>query len=147
MMRTGEPIVVYDLATVRFRRSTKGASMQMVAASGEVLAVVDLVALTSNEDGAFACCEHALAAARPRRDGRRMRVALYNPYTAQISYGAGPDCTVFADQAPVALDPGGTVGHLVEDGLLIDGRCVTPHTTTVAATSRSYVENERRERR
>jgi hypothetical protein len=135
-------VVVFDLATVRFRRSQQRSSMSMLAASGETLAVVDTLATTSNQDAAFSCCEHALSAARPKRDGRRLKVALYNPYSAQISYGAGSECVVLGDGMTLELGPYGTIGHFDGDVLDIDGRRVPAIELTTAAASRAWVANE-----
>jgi hypothetical protein len=105
-------IVVYDLATLRFRRSSRKTSMSVVAASGEVLAVVDTLAIDSNEDAAYAACEHALSAGRVRRDGRYRKVGLYNPYSGEISYKAAPDSVVFGCEKPISIETLGSCGEV-----------------------------------
>jgi hypothetical protein len=50
------------------------------------------------------------------------RLALYNPFTAQIAYGSIPDTTTFTDREPIALDGEGTAGYVTGDVLTIAGR-------------------------
>ena len=106
-------VVVYDLSTLRFRRSARKTSMSIVAASGEVLAVIDTLAIDNNEDAAYGACEHALAAGRVRREGNYHRVALYNPYSGEISYQPAPESVVFGADKPIAIEMLGSLGEVV----------------------------------
>jgi hypothetical protein len=143
------PVVVFDLATLRFRRSAKRTSMSVIAASGEVLAVVDTVGHDSNADAAFAACEHALSAGRVRRDGTIRRVVLYNPYTAQASYGPAVDAVIFGGE-PLAVEIGGSCGMVQVDGpestLDVAGVVRTAVQVSVAAASRAFLANRDQER-
>ncbi len=137
-----QPVVVYDLATVRFRRSAKGRSMSMIAASGETLAVVDTNGDATNEDAAYAACEHALNGARVRRDGVVCRVALYNPYTAHIAYLPAPDSVIFTNHEPRSIGMHGETGVVYFDGeqhtLEISGEQIDEEQLTVSAASRAW---------
>ena len=137
-----QTVVVYDLATVRFRRSAKGRSMSMIAASGETLAVVDTNGDATNEDAAYAACEHALNGARVRRNESLCRVALYNPYTAHISYLPAPDSVIFTNHEPRAIHMNGEIGIVHFDGeqhqLEISGVLIDEEQLTVSAASRAW---------
>lgn len=115
--------------------------MHLVAASGEVLSVVDIAAHDSDSDAAFAVCEHALSAGRVRRDGQTHSIALYNPYSGQISWGPSSDGHVFGDGSPVAIDVLGSCGQVEhnahEDVLHVAGRELPVVSMTYATTSRA----------
>jgi hypothetical protein len=143
-----QPVVVYDLATLRFRRSARGTSMSVVAASGEVLAVIDTLAVDENEDAAYAACEHALATCNVERGGEWCKIALYNPYSGEISYQAAPDSRVFSGRVPVALESGGSVA-LIEEGakgleLVINGQRLFEISVSLVGASRAWAANEER---
>lgn len=144
-------IVIYDLSTLRFRRSARKTSMSVIAASGEVLAVVDTLAVDSNEDAAYAACEHALATARVRREGTWCRIGLYNPYSGETSYRPAPDSIVFGAQQPVAIETLGSRGK-VEGGegserLHLNGLLLERQEPSVAAASRAWDSTGERNRR
>lgn len=142
------PVVVFDLATLRFRRTPKRTSMSVVAASGEVLGVVDTLVTDTNEDAAFAACEHALSAGRVQRDGAVHRIALYNPYTAQTSYLSAPESVVFFDGEAVVIGANGTcgaVGHVGDTYVLrVDGRAIPTYIATMASSTRDWYAHEDR---
>jgi len=146
-----EQIVIFDLATLRFRRSARGTSMSVVAASGEVLAVVDTLAIDRNEDAAYAACEHALATGNVARDGELHKIALYNPYSAEISYKAAPDSQIFGDGEAHPIDIEGSVAHIedVEDGacIILDGKRIKQREITLTGASRAWSANEERQGR
>lgn len=132
-------IVVYDLATLRFRRSSRKTSMSVVAASGEVLAVVDTLAIDSNEDAAYAACEHALSAGRVRRAGRYLKIGLYNPYSGEVSYKAAPDSIVFGCERPISIEALGSCGEVVRDEeLRIEGSVLPRREVGVVQASRAW---------
>jgi len=139
---TNVRVVVYDLSTLRFRRSARKTSMSIVAASGEVLAVVDTLAIESNEDAAYGACEHALAAGRIRREGGYHRVALYNPYSGEISYQAAPDSIVFGAERPIAVEALGSVGEVRgetgEEELHLGGYVLGRREVSVAGATRAW---------
>jgi hypothetical protein len=143
-----EQIVIFDLATLRFRRSARGTSMSVVAASGEVLAVVDTLAIDRNEDAAYAACEHALAAGNVEREGTLHKIALYNPYSAEISYKAAPDSEIFGDGEahPIAVD--GSVANIEdEEGrtcIILAGKRIKQREITLAGATRAWSANEER---
>lgn len=120
--------------------------MSVVAASGEVLAVVDTLVADTNEDAAFAACEHALSAGRVQRNDGIHRVALYNPYTAQTAYLPAPESIVFCDGSTLSLGAGGEAGRVGEDAdgitLEVGGRKFPVHLATVASSSRDWQAHE-----
>lgn len=146
-----EHVVVYDLATLRFRRSARKTSMSVIAASGEVLAVCDTSVADTNEDAAYAVCEHALSAGRVQRGEHLCRVALYNPYSAEISYLPAPESVVFGNEQGLALPVDGEVATVHEDSdgmwLALGGVRVGTKVLTVAGASRAWGATEDHDRR
>lgn len=143
-----EHIVIFDLATLRFRRSARGTSINVVAASGEVLAVVDTLAIDRNEDAAYAACEHALAAGNVARQGTLHKIALYNPYSAEISYLAAPDSQIFGDGDAHPISINGSVAGIDNgaDGtcIILDGTRIKQRDTTLTGATRAWAANEER---
>jgi len=122
--------------------------MSIVAASGEVLAVVDTLAIDRNEDAAYAACEHALATGNVAREGTLHKIALYNPYSAEISYMAAPDSQIFGDGEAHPISITGSVANIEngEDGihLILDGKRVKQREITLTAATRAWSANEER---
>lgn len=140
-------IVIFDLATLRFRRSARNTSMGVVAASGEVLAVVDTSTADTNEDAAYAACEHALASGNVVRGGELHRIALYNPYSGEISYQAAPDSLVFADGEAHPIEAEGSVAMIEtgEEACIHLGEVrIGLRVATLVGASRAWAANEDR---
>lgn len=134
-------LIICDLATLRYQWVAHRTRLQAVTARGEFLAAVDVRAGVDEREAAFLACDAALGRGWVRRDGRRLRVGLYNPYSAEVAVGALPDTAVFADQAPVALPVDGAVAVL-DDGaepaiVLGDGRRLPRQARTYASYTRA----------
>lgn len=102
--------------------------MDLLTAHGELLGSVDFNKDTSVEEAAFLVQDAALATARLKRNdevGARTlrRLALYNPYTAQVALGSVPRTEVYTDNKALALPADGAVASS-EDGLLWVGERV-----------------------
>lgn len=111
--------LVLDLASLRYQWNAARTAVAVLTAAGELLAVADTPPGTDEREAAFAATDAALARARVNRPGPtgrvRYRVALYNPYSGEVSVGAVPDTRVFGDGdrlelpaagAPALLSPG-----------------------------------------
>lgn len=120
--------------------------MSMVAASGEVLAVVDTLAIDRNEDAAYAACEHALATGNVAREGTLHKIALYNPYSAEISYKAAPDSQIFGDGEAHPIEVEGSLASVEDDGscLILGGKRINQREITLTGATRAWSANEER---
>lgn len=110
---------VYDLASVRYAWNRDRTRLQLLGAHGEFLGAADVAAGADARAAAYAACEAALDRGRVRVDGRLWRIALYNPYSAEVSVGPAADNRIHSDQAPVAISPAGSPAHLDDDILVI----------------------------
>lgn len=132
-------VVLFDLATLRFRLHASGSTVQVVSPAGETLALVDVSGAESREEMAFIACERALEAARVFRNREELAVGLLNPFTAQISVGPASSGLVFGDGTPIAVPAGGATASVSEDELsLDDGRTVPRFVASSTALSRVW---------
>lgn len=112
------PVVVLDMATLRFRTRASGGPVQLTTRTGQVLAVVHPRRGEARRSVAFRALDAALAEARlplptgGPRGTRYARLALYNPFTGDVSYDPVPGTVTFTSGAPVPLDADGTIGLL-----------------------------------
>lgn len=136
--------VIFDIATVRYRFSAARTSVTALAPTGELLAVVELAPGTSDREAAFAAADAALRAGRVLRGDVRARVALYDPYTAEVALDPVPATRTFTDRAPVSFGPEGTLAVLDDRGLVIESRVLGPVTRSFAATSRALLAHQER---
>lgn len=123
-------VIIYDVASLRYQWDSGRTTATASNAAGEVLASVDCAPGTSDREAAFLAMDAALAGARLRRTDARgvqsyRRVALYNPFTAQVALGSVPRTQVFSDGQALELEAGGSEA-VVADGALWVGSRVLP---------------------
>ena len=142
--------VIFDLATVRYRFTAHRTSVSALAATGELLAVVELAPHHSEREAAFLAVDAALAGGRVQRHGERYRVALYNPYTAEVCIRPVPDTLIFTDRTPLVLAPEGVTAELDANQRTIEvpaggpglPRVLASVTPTFASTSRAILAHQ-----
>jgi len=135
--------VIFDLATLRYRFGAHRASVSALAPTGELLAVVDLAPHHSDREAAFLAADAALRTGRVVRSGHHVRVALYNPYTADVCVGPVPTTKVYCDRQPLVLAPEGLLATLDETGLCVsEDRTLGLFTPTLASTSRKLLAHQ-----
>ena len=111
-------MVVIDLANLRCRHNPTQTAVAANTAQGELLAAVDLPPGTPTRESAFLAFDAALDRGRVRRvdlDGttRTLRIALYNPFTAEVAVGPVPKTRVFSAHHRLELPPAGLVGTII----------------------------------
>jgi hypothetical protein len=110
------PVLVVDMTTLRFRTRATGGPVAVTTRTGQLLATVHPRKGESQQSIAFRGMDAALATARlplPQTGPGTPRfgpVALYNPFTGDVSFGAIPDTVTFSSGTPVPLDADGTLG-------------------------------------
>lgn len=132
--------VVLDLAGLRYRFAQS--SLAVLAPSGELLAVLDLPSSWDRRTAAFHGCEQVLERGFLRRANRRLKVALYNPLSAQVALYATPHTQVFGDLAPLVLPAEGLLAGLDGEVLDVSGRALPRLEVTFAALTRSLLAHE-----
>jgi hypothetical protein len=112
-------LVVYDMSSMRFTR-TPGGPITMRAGSGEILSTV---ANPPEElrSAALAAMDAASETARVWRGGSICQVALYNPYTQEISVGPSERCQVYTCAGALELTAEGLSGHLEGESICFSG--------------------------
>jgi hypothetical protein len=113
------PIVVFDLAVLRFEWGPDRASMTAWSPGRKLVGTCGIEPGTSDREAVFKVLDQALDTVVEGPDGPG-RPALYNPFTAQIAYGSVPSTLTFTDREPLELDTEGTAGY-VEDGVMVIG--------------------------
>lgn len=114
-MTDSTPVLVVDMTTLRFRART-GGPVTVTTRTGQVLTTVHPRKDESARSIAFRGMDAALATARlplPQAHPDTPRfgpIALYNPFTGDVSFGAVPDTITFSSGTPVPLDADGTIG-------------------------------------
>lgn len=137
---------MFDLAALRFVRSATGDSLSALAGTGELLAVIDVAPGTAEREAALAALDAALDRARVPREsvllpGQRVRtrVALYNPYSAEVAVGSLPDTVAYGDGRPLELPATGALGVLDGEVLTVGARALARREPTPASLSRAYL--------
>lgn len=140
-------VCILDLASLRYQRNREHTSLTVYSALREVLAVLEVDPGLDERELAFLGCDAALERARlvrvdPVRGRSRLRVALYNPYTAEVSLGAIPDTRAFTDESPLLVPEDGLVASLDGSGassrLVVAGRELVPVEHTFTSLTRAY---------
>lgn len=107
---------VFDAASLRFVRSHDGTTLSVRSATGERLAEC-AVQGSDRREHALAGLDAVLASGKVLRPSledparrAKVRVAIYNPYTAQVAVAPLPDTVTLGDFEPLALPLAGLVG-------------------------------------
>jgi hypothetical protein len=110
-------VLVLDMSTLRFLMAASRAAVRATTQSGQVLAVVHPRIGESRSDIAFRAMDKALQTGTALwvdptnpRGRRELRLALYNPLSGDISYGALPNTCTFSGASELELDRDGTPG-------------------------------------
>ena len=128
MADTRDPILILDMATLRFVRPAGRGATRVTTRTGLMLASVHPRAGEADADLAFRCMDAALRTAQvmvidPATQARRcVHVGLYNPLSGDVAVGATPHTVTFTSGGTVDLDPDGTYGVHDEDELTIAGQ-------------------------
>lgn len=130
---------VLDLASVRLTRSAEAGIAVARSSAGETLARIDVDPASDSRDVAFALYEAVLAGAvvtRTAPDGSAVTcpVALFNPYSGQISVEALPRTRIY-DAGERLFDADGWLVRVSADRLVVDGEllaAVAPTSVSVA---------------
>lgn len=123
-------IIVYDLASLDLRWGPGRTTVRLYGRD-LLLAALDVPTGEDPRITAFRAADEALALARVpsprsivvyREDPRsRHRIALYNPYTAQISLGSSPRTTVLGGDRPLHIPVDGLAGDYHDEVLHLPG--------------------------
>lgn len=89
-----EKYILLDLTSLSFRTSSARDVLAVLSERSEILMVVD-VPPASNSHLSFLGCEALLQRGSIRRDGETFPIALYNPFSAQVSVGAADAGSIF----------------------------------------------------
>lgn len=121
----GMDVIVFDLAQLQFRRtpapSGAGSVLSVRTPHIGVLYEHVLDAAVSDREAVFHALDQMLASFElPANDGSWCPVALANPFSHQVAFGAVPHTEVFTDGAPLELRTFGSLARL-EDGVLVIG--------------------------
>lgn len=114
--------IIYDMASLKYRWNADKSALSVFSPQAELLAQVQCPKGTSDREGVFLVLDAALASARIKRNdagGARglRRLALYNPYTAQVALGSVPRTETYGDGHTLSIPAEGLPGR-IEDGLL-----------------------------
>ena len=112
-------LVVYDMSSLRFTRTDDG-PITMRAGSGEILSTVANPP-AELRSAALAAMDAASETARVWRGGSICQVALYNPYTQEISVGPSERCQVYTCAGALELTAEGLSGHLEGESICFSG--------------------------
>lgn len=110
-------MLIFDLASLRYQWNATRTALSALSARGELLAVVDAPAGADGREAAFDVCDAALdrgRISRPGDDGlrTRYRVALYNPYSAEVSVQSVPHTKVFSAGTRLTIPASGLAAVL-----------------------------------
>jgi hypothetical protein len=140
-------VLVLDMASLRFRKNAPGTACAVLTRRGELLTAIDISPRDSDRDVIFRGLDAALDRGQVIRTdsdatgGRtRYRLALYNPYTAEISVHAIPATVTFAAIEPVELpvdgDPAVVTGTGRNSCLRLGDRHLYPRQLSFTALTR-----------
>lgn len=105
------------MTTIQFHLDRRNGTIRALTTDGTALSAVHPRKNELRPDLAFRALDEALRTAslfEPNpahpRERVRLRLALYNPFSADVAYQAVPDTLTFSTGAPLDLDPTGTPG-------------------------------------
>ena len=128
---------MFDLSTLHYRFSSGTGRTITLAPTGEILSRIEVDPTTPSREAAYQGYNAALDQGLVARDGDMMRVALYNPYSGEVSLNSVPATTIYSAGRPIALDLEGTVFELDGEEMR-SGEVVLTHVEpSVARTSRA----------
>lgn len=123
------------MSSLKFRWCPARRFFSVFSPVGELLSKIDCAPETSDEEAVFQALDSALATARLKRNdehGARIlrKLALYNPYTGQVSFNATPKCKVYAlkvknEIKPISIPSEGIVAFTEENTMLIGNETLT----------------------
>lgn len=146
-----EPTLLVDMATLRYRWGPDRRSCALLLSTGELVVVVDVD--DPSEDVrvvAYRALDAALDRGRVQRlraDGRTVTVpvAVYNPFSAEVSVGPVPHTVTFTDEDPLPVPAEGCMvnvhggrGRRVE----VAGRTLLPRELTLTEMTRTQMSHQ-----
>ena len=103
--------VVFDMSSLVFGVSPEGSTLSVRTADRVLLGSIELPPGVSRAEWCFRLLDDVLARC-VLTERQNARVALYNPYSAEVAVGAVPHTTVFSASTPLPLDAAGTDADL-----------------------------------
>ena len=118
------------MASLKFRWNTDKSVLSVSSPQAELLAQVHCPEGTSEREAAFLALDAALASARIKRTepgGSRAlrRLALYNPYTAQVAVGSVPRTETYGDGHTMDIPLEGLPARIEDDFLWAGDRMLS----------------------
>ena len=117
--------ILLDAATVRFRYSNRRSAIEARNGVGDVLAAIDINPGMEDSHAAAAVLDHALISSRLQLGDAKGRLALYHPWTAQLSLKMPrKPVQVFTDHNVIEIPIEGVLAELDGDILRIGDRSI-----------------------
>lgn len=150
-------VLIVDMSTMRFQWNPDHTACSALTARGELVAVIEVVDPDADPgEIAYALLDAALDRGQvlrpdpsdPGNPGARVsyRVALYNPFSAEISLGAVPNTVTFTDHEPVSLETDGLPAVAVAGRdphlTLPNGRVLYPRELSFAGLTRLQIAHQ-----
>lgn len=114
------PVWMVDMSSLRFTRSPGGGRISARLPDGEVLADVTVRDGATDRSTVADLLDAVATHATTARTGVQRRIALYNPYTFQLSVRNGSKVAVLAAASPIPLPENGAPAELVVTDGLVD---------------------------
>ena len=146
--------LVLDMATIRFQWSPDQTACAALTARGEIVALTDVEPEADERQVAFRLLDQALDQGQvlrpdPGDPTKRVsyKVALYNPFTAEVSAAPVPDTVTFTDRAPLPVPADGLPVVAVTSGRnpsmrTLEGRHLPARTLTFAGLTRAQIAHQ-----
>ena len=136
-----------DLSSIRFQWGVRGSALNVLSSRGEPLGIIQVPRDMALEEAALQGFDAALKRGKVERvteeAGRvRYQIALYNPYTAEVSVGALPKTRVFTDRSALKISADGVAARLEDSGLVIGERVLDEIVGDFKSVSRTLATYE-----
>lgn len=136
---------ILDLATVRYSWGPERATLSALSGTGEVLATVDADPGADLRELALRALDTVLDRTRLLRvfpsdptNRQRVRVALYNPHTAEVAVNALPATTTYSCGSPLDIPASGALGAIGDGMLMVGTKCLSQRASSRPALTRSW---------
>ena len=131
-------IWVLDLSKVTFSWGSGEKSCQVKLLNGDIVGE-SKVSSTSPREAAFEALEGILESGPGIYNGVAYgKIALYNPYSSELSVGATPNTITYGDFRELSIPPDGAIGELFKDRIEIEGRILIPIAPSLDIVERAF---------